>query len=229
MRGTGKQDASGNALEYAVAARIVDIADAELQNSTIAQTSRRDYESVSADVRGQLDNAADKSVAHLFLLESLARKGVREVRMQPDAVGQKGDPRDLVLMLKLENSDIGISIKLNNAVAKNSRLQRTAPTFCDKWNLGCTHSDLYQQRIASVFDAVDSEKEKGVCNWNEINDKDEKVYAPIINAFADEFASLARGSNCLRKLRSLYDWRTRSLQGDGVLKTQTGGGCRAGI
>ena len=191
MRGTGRQDASGNALEYAIAMRIVNIAGAFLQDSVIAQKARDDFYSSSADVKRELERAAKAGANHLFAIESLKSKGVQEVRMQPDRVGQDGDPRDLILMLALRGGELGVSVKLNNAVMKNSRLQRTAPNFCDKWGLGCTHSDKYLQRIESSFREVDAAKAKGARNWNEMRDKQSKVYAPILGAFRDEFSLLA--------------------------------------
>ncbi len=194
-RGTGRQDATGNALEYAIAMRIVSVAaGASLQESAITRTAGADFNESSADMRRRLNAAATASVNHLFELESLQQKGVCEVRMQPDRVGQEGDPRDLVLILKLKNNELGISVKLNNAVMKNSRLQRTAPNFCGKWNLGCTHSDKYFRRVESAFKAVDDAKEKGARNWNEMDEKREKVYAPVLNAFMEEFSMLAKDS-----------------------------------
>ena len=46
----------------------------------------------------------------------------------------KGTGRQDATGNALENNELGISVKLNNAVMKNSRLQRTAPNFCGKWN-----------------------------------------------------------------------------------------------
>lgn len=196
-RGAGRQDASGNALEYAIAMQIVGIAGASLRESAITQKAREDFNASPVDMKQKLERAAKESMSHLFEIESLASKGVREVRMQPDMVGQEGDPRDLVLTLK--TSDLGVSVKLNNAVMKNSRLQRTSPNFCDKWGLGCTHSAKYLQRVESAFNAADAERAKGARNWNEIDGMRQKIYAPVLEAFADEFSSLAKDAGICKR------------------------------
>ena len=132
--------------------RIVSVAaGASLQESAITRTAGADFNESSADMRRRLNAAATASVNHLFELESLQQKGVCEVRMQPDRVGQEGDPRDLVLILKLKNNELGISVKLNNAVMKNSRLQRTAPNFCGKWNFVVFAKEKITETIFRVF------------------------------------------------------------------------------
>ena len=182
------QDASGNALEYAIVSQIAKDKGALIKKSQVLDTARHDFNSPSIlnDERGQLMDVAEKSVNHIFAMEkSLASSKNIEVGMQPDAKGREGDPRDI--LLTFGKGELGISCKRNNETMKNPRLQRHNLNFWEMWRMDGNVSQEYRDAIGVVFDYTDKEKNNGAQKWNEIKDLHGKVYIPVLLAVAKEF------------------------------------------
>ncbi len=182
---------SGNALEYAVAKQMADSVGVPIVPISSANKAKEDFMSQTANEQILLMEVAAKGVSYILKIEkplSVTEDSV--VRMQPDNKGREGDPRDIILSLK--DKDIGISVKRNNDVMKNSWLQRNNPDFGDMWQLGASVSSAYSAKIKSIFCYVDNAKENGMTRWNQLGqEKNENIYVPILNAFCNEFISLA--------------------------------------
>lgn len=105
------------------------------------------------------------------------------LEFQKDGQGVKGDVRDIVIKRDDIEWEIGLSIKHNHDAVKHSRLSHKLD-FGNEWfDMPC--SEDYWKTVSPIFDMLKAEKENG-SRWSEIADKDQNVYAPLLQAFIDE-------------------------------------------
>lgn len=120
-------------------------------------------------------------------------------KLQEDAVGQRGDVRDM-LAIRILNPEtkweIGISCKHNHLAVKHPRLSPKLD-FGKKW-LGVPCSQNYFEEIKKVFSEIEIQMRKKKY-WNEIEDKEEKVYVPLLNAFVKELIRIEEESKNLEE------------------------------
>ena len=111
------------------------------------------------------------------------------LRIQEDAHGQHGDVRDIVCIRSAEGWEIGISCKHNHEALKHPRVTRDADFGADWVGVPC--SGEFKRKIAAVMDVV--EPWEGT-PWNTHPDKQEAVYRPVVEAYAEEMARLCSTS-----------------------------------
>jgi hypothetical protein len=145
------------------------------------------YDSFSPDIQKQLDCAGNAAVNILSKLEPLLINSVDNeplvIALQADSVGQEGDVRDILFIRKNYQWEIGLSIKHNHSAVKHSRLSDTLD-FGKKWfDTPC--SPIYFNNIKPIFDELRLLKEAHVM-WNSLDNKAERFYLPVLNAFMDE-------------------------------------------
>lgn len=105
------------------------------------------------------------------------------LEFQKDGQGVKGDVRDIVIKRKDIEWEVGLSIKHNHDAVKHSRLSHKLD-FGNEWfEMPC--SDEYWDAVEPIFNILKQEKENGT-KWSEIEDKGQKVYIPLLQAFIDE-------------------------------------------
>ena len=79
--------------------------------------------------------------------------------------------------------NIGFCINRNFEIIKHSRLS-LGIDFCKEWfDVNC--SDNYLARVTPIFDRLRKESQKGT-KWAEIENKEDSVYVPLLQAFIDE-------------------------------------------
>lgn len=105
------------------------------------------------------------------------------LEFQKDGAGVKGDVRDIVIRREDIEWEIGLSIKYNHDAVKHSRLSHKLDFGKEWFDMPC--SDAYWDAVQPIFDMLKNEKDNG-SRWSEINDKDEVVYVPLLQAFMDE-------------------------------------------
>ena len=105
------------------------------------------------------------------------------LEFQKDGAGVKGDVRDIVIRREDIEWEIGLSIKHNHDAVKHSRLSHKLDFGKEWFDMPC--SDAYWDAVQPIFDMLKNEKDNG-SRWSEINDKDEVVYVPLLQAFMDE-------------------------------------------
>lgn len=105
------------------------------------------------------------------------------LKIQPDSAGEAGDVRDIVLTRDDIEWEIGLSVKNNHFAVKHSRLSNNID-FGDKW-FGVKCSADYWAEIKPIFDRLTVEKQNKK-NWDELSDKFDGVYIPLLNAFMSE-------------------------------------------
>lgn len=106
-----------------------------------------------------------------------------ELKIQTDDKGKDGDVRDVLIIRKGIEWEIGLSVKHNHFAVKHSRLSKGLD-FGEKW-YGIKCSNQYWDDIRPVFEYLESEKTKGA-NWRDLPNKEDDVYLPLLNAFKNE-------------------------------------------
>lgn len=106
-----------------------------------------------------------------------------ELKIQSDDKGKEGDVRDVLIIRRGIEWEIGLSVKHNHFAVKHSRLSKNLD-FGNKW-YGINCSDQYWEDIKPIFEYLDIEKKKDR-KWSELPNKEDDVYVPLLNAFKNE-------------------------------------------
>ncbi|HYY43311.1 MAG TPA: HaeIII family restriction endonuclease [Pyrinomonadaceae bacterium] len=195
-----QQQAYGKALEYAVAAALIEAlqargAQAALTESDAARTAARRYAALPVETRAKYDLGARAGVRLVAQLEAtLQTPGPTrfDVRIQADAQGAAGDVRDVVVTTT-GGWTLGVSVKHNNDVAKNPRLARTLD-FCQHWTEHPCDA-LYFAAVKPTFSELEQLTAVGA-HWSSLNLKEEekgaRFYRPVMQALAAQLERLAR-------------------------------------
>lgn len=120
------------------------------------------------------------------------------ISLQPDNVAtEQGDIRDVIMIRRSIEWEIGISVKHNHAALKHSRLSSRLD-FGEKWmNAPCSQD--YFNEIKPIFEKLEEWKTEKL-NWSDLANKDQDVYVPLLSAFMTEFIRLHRTHNITSKL-----------------------------
>ncbi|WP_337904512.1 HaeIII family restriction endonuclease, partial [Mesomycoplasma ovipneumoniae] len=106
-----------------------------------------------------------------------------ELKIQSDDKGKEGDVRDILIIRRGIEWEIGLSVKHNHFAVKHSRLSKNLD-FGRKW-YGVDCSQQYWEDIKPIFEYLDAEKQKG-SKWSDLPNKEDDVYIPLLNAFKGE-------------------------------------------
>ena len=144
-----------------------------------------------------LTRAARAAVRVILRLEPQLEygNGALSLVIQTDAQGIAGDVRDVVCVRGANGWQIGISCKHNHHAVKHSRLSDTID-FGDEW-FGIPCSRQYFNTVVPIFTELRNMRTTAIENgdpaplWNDIPDKAERYYVPILNAFLTEMRQLA--------------------------------------
>ena len=156
------------------------------------------YEAADSEMKTALDKAADAAVRVINRLEpQLYNPADNEplyLSIQPDAAGMAGDVRDVVCLRKQNGWEIGFSCKHNHHAVKHSRLSDTID-FGKEW-LDTPCSKEYFDTVVPLFtelrDYRDNSRDEGTpMLWEAIQDKADKYYRPILDAFMKELNQIA--------------------------------------
>lgn len=165
-------------------------------------TAKEMYETIDEELKSALDKAAYAAITVIKRLEpQLWKPNGNEplfLSIQPDAAGIKGDVRDVVCLRKQNGWEIGFSCKHNHHAVKHSRLSDTID-FGKEW-LEIPCSDEYFHTVVPIFSELrqvrDKSKEAGKpMLWEAIDNKADKYYKPILNAFIKELKRIADENN----------------------------------
>ncbi len=102
---------------------------------------------------------------------------------QKDHAGEKGDVRDILIRRETIQWEVGLSIKHNHEAIKHSRLSHKLD-FGQEW-FGIPCSEDYWNAISPIFDTLKRAKSNRI-KWSELDDKENDVYIPLLQAFMDE-------------------------------------------
>ncbi len=117
-----------------------------------------------------------------LILNTTGLKDTVGLSLQTDRQGMRGDVRDvLAIRIALNNSnkwEIGVSAKHNHDAVKHPRISPTID-IGRRW-IGYDCDEQYWYDIKPVFDYTNSFA--GRTLWSDIEDKNEKVYMPLLKA-----------------------------------------------
>ena len=191
----GVQAEKGKAFEYACL-KALEISlsknQAVVAEATAAfEVAKEFYEKQDNTTAGKMDRAAmaaAKVIARMEpILENPDDAEPLYLSIQEDAKGQKGDVRDVVCVRKQNKWEIGLSCKHNHSAVKHSRLSQTID-FGEIW-FGKPCSEKYFTSISPIFIRL-IEYRKRAAVWNEMTDKVDSVYKPLLDAFIEELRRL---------------------------------------
>ncbi|MBE7023893.1 MAG: HaeIII family restriction endonuclease [Ruminococcaceae bacterium] len=158
-------------------------------------------------VSENLIRAADAAARVIVRLEPQLEygNGKLSLAIQTDAQGIAGDVRDVVCIRRENDWEIGISCKHNHHAVKHSRLSATIDFGKEWFDVPC--SNVYFNKVVPIFNELRdmriaaTEKNMPFPLWNDIPDKAERFYIPILCAFLEELDFLAsKNSDIPRKL-----------------------------
>ncbi|HBI62499.1 MAG TPA: HaeIII family restriction endonuclease [Lachnospiraceae bacterium] len=195
--GSGIQTKNGKAFEYACVVALYKSLNSNQQvtiaDSAQVETAKKLYDSISEGMKQSLDAAAYAAVRVIFQLEpqlwNACGNDPLYLSLQADAAGIKGDVRDVLCIRKQNGWEIGLSCKHNHHAVKHSRLSDTID-FGKEW-LGIPCSKGYFGKVVPLFlelrEMRDRSKEEGSpALWNDVEEKAERYYIPVLQAFIDE-------------------------------------------
>lgn len=160
------------------------------QNSAL-KAAKRAWDKKTS-IHDELTKSAVAMILPLIEREPLVLEGDDELvlKIQMDEKGEEGDVRDIVIARKTMDWEIGLSIKHNHSALKHSRLGKSID-FGTKWySIKC--SQEYWDAVKPIFDYLEEEKEKKT-KFNELPNKEQRIYRPLLQAFMDELNRTNKG------------------------------------
>ena len=159
-----------------------------IENSSFF-AARNAWELMGSLMKNYLKVSAESFIPEIFNLEPLILEKSNdtvELLIQKDVKGEDGDVRDILIVRSGIKWEIGLSMKHNHFAVKHSRLSPNID-FGKKW-YGHKCSDCYWNSVNPIFHQLQIWKDKRV-KWNEIPNKDERVYVPVLKSFMEEIKS----------------------------------------
>lgn len=172
--------------------------DITIQESDALQTAKTAFEKAEKEgLSDKLVKAANAAARVIIRLEPQLEYGNGSLTLviQTDAQGIAGDVRDVVCVRRTNGWEIGISCKHNHHAVKHSRLSATID-FGQEW-IGVPCSQQYFDAVVPLFNELRDMRVHAIENdeplplWNDIPDKAERYYVPVLNAFLAEVKRLA--------------------------------------
>lgn len=191
----GIQTRNGKAFEYACLQSLNNALsgtqEVVIEQNSALEVAMEKYHGSSEEMRNNMDLGADAATRVILRLEPQLTTPLSNVPLflaiQEDARGQQGDVRDVLCIRRQNEWEIGLSCKHNHTAVKHSRLSRTI-NFGDSW-FGIPCSQDYFDEINPLFDKLDELKERGEL-WRNIENKEERIYVPLLKAFIRELKRL---------------------------------------
>ena len=182
---------NGKAFEWAVANAMSALTKFEIVEDENSKQAKKCFDEISIKKAEHFTKSALAAVTHILDKEknSLVSNDFK-IRLLADSEGKAGDVRDIVVFNT--KFKLGISCKTNHDDLKHSRLSGTSD-FVKKWSLdedGC--SELYWEKIRPIFNHLTHVRKSSGRTALFINfeDKANKIYWPILDAFSDELLRL---------------------------------------
>lgn len=188
---TPTRNDNGRALEYGIAVSFANYLPASLITNTQLVKAKECFELQNEKEQKKIVRASQEVANFLCAYDKyLADTGKGStVTLQSDQMGQKGDVRDIIIYNKKFNKTIGISAKNRHWGIKNPRISGDGDFGYDWFGRHC--STTYFNQITPIFAELNSRKVRKE-KWNEIPDKTQRYYVPILNAFIAEIKRLSQ-------------------------------------
>lgn len=189
---SSKSNNQGRSFEYAcitkLEEKIKNKRPVVVDESSIAAAERA-WETQTEQEKKTYLRAADAFIETLFLAEPCITEysgndnDTVSIHINKDSDAESGDVRDIVIERKSIRWNIGLSMKHNHFAVKHSRLSQTID-FGTKWyDVPCAND--YWNLIRPIFTRLVELKNKKI-KWRDMDDKEDSIYLPILNAFVKE-------------------------------------------
>ena len=169
-----------------------------IENSSLL-ANKNAWANIDEDLQSDLTLSAQAAIDMLLELEPMLLESNNDeltLEFQTDKKGVEGDVRDIVISRECTAWEIGLSIKHRHDDAKHSRLSKDLD-FGNSWyNIPCSQN--YKDAIKPVFNRLETAKNENK-NWSDIQDKEETVYVPLLQAFIDEIKRAYEADKSLPK------------------------------
>lgn len=199
------QTESGKAFEYAIANQFAVMLSVDVEPANRYDSLHGAFMEQTQEEQARCIRAADESVMFLIAHDERLEE-TASVHLLPSSSGQHGDVRDVVVIIN-SGDEVGISAKNRHRAVKHSRLSDKID-FGKEW-MGVPCSTVYWRDIKSVFDEL--KRRKGEL-WRDLENKHDRFYVPLVNAFIDELKALHTrdpekiSENLLRYLLGRHDF-----------------------
>ena len=187
-----KSNNQGRAYEYICLRTLRDEIDkfrsVNIVENSCYSAAEKAWNTLSDEMKGIYKISSKTAVIRIFELEPRITENdndVLELMIQADNKGKGGDVRDILIIRKSIQWEIGLSIKHNHFAVKHSRIGQKLD-FGAKW-YGIPCSQDYWNDVRPVFNYLVSEKNKKTL-FDNLPDKENDVYIPLLKAFIDEIS-----------------------------------------
>ena len=199
----GIQTSNGKAFEYvcvdAIYRRLSCDQEVVIEDTPQLRTAKEFFDRAPETLKDNIIKAADAASRVIIRLEPQLTfpedNSPLFLSLQTDAMGQMGDVRDVLCIRKQNGWEIGFSCKHNHHAVKHSRLSGTIDFGKEWFDIPCSYE--YFIEVRRLFDELGTMRktskvrEKPIL-WSEVEDKAEKYYKPVLNAFMAELMRLDR-------------------------------------
>lgn len=210
MTKKASQVENGKAFEYAIAQALSEELDVPITESPEFFITKSSFDKVGQNLQLRFPKAAKLAINHIIDKESknLVNDHALGIWVAGDALGQKGDVRDVVV--KFKEKEIGISCKTNHDAFKHSRLSGRAD-FVKTWGLdpsGC--SEEYWSAVRPLFTELKEIRRNSGAKalWSDQENVPERFYWKVLDAFEKEILRLTASDspNSSRVTRNLISY-----------------------
>lgn len=162
-----------------------------IDQTNALKTARESFNNADENMQRKMIEGANAATRIISRLEPQLENPLTNVPLflsiQEDSAGIAGDVRDVVCIRRQNQWEIGLSCKHNHAAVKHSRLSPHID-FGSSW-FGIPCSQNYFNEINPLFDELTELKNNGVL-WRNIENKEQRFYIPLLQAFINELARL---------------------------------------
>lgn len=190
---SSKSNDQGRAYEYAclntLFATIKKYRNVTITDNSSIHAAKRAWEILSEEQQKIYTISSQSIVSKIFEIEPRIIENdndVLELLIQPDSRGESGDVRDILIIRKNIDWEIGFSIKHNHFAVKHSRISHSLD-FGKEW-YGIPCSDTYWNDVSKTFEYLNAEKQKRT-KFTELPNKEGDIYIPLLKAFIKEINS----------------------------------------
>lgn len=185
-----KSNNQGRAYEYVCLLTLFEeigkIRPVQIRQNSSFLASKYAWDTLSSEMKNMYKISSYAAVNQIFELEPRITEigeDVLELLLQVDSKGEEGDVRDLLIVRRNIQWEIGLSLKHNHFAVKHSRLSHTLD-FGSKW-CGIPCSSKYWEDVNPVFAYLVQEKNKKT-QFDHLPDKENDIYRPLLKAFINE-------------------------------------------
>jgi len=186
----------GRAFEWAVGCSIQRQTSALIIPSAFSKIAENSYEKMNEKTKESFIKSADIAIEHILEKENalIVLSQDKKITFNTDSAGKHGDVRDV--LLHVGDKVLGISCKHNHQALKHSRLSGKCD-FIKVWGIdvnGCSAD--YWDKVKPLFTKLAKLRKESnrTMLWDEVSDKANEYYWPVLDAWTDEIKSLCEQS-----------------------------------